>query len=427
MRDAATLNVAMLSPVAPAHGRGGVQDIVWSLARGLVERGHRVTLVTSEHPDGVGLENVDGVDVRYLPVEARTMALKGAGGAWMRLSRACVHELHRALPLDVIHSQSFCALHLVNELRGVPVVVSLHGTHVDELRTRAGLVRESLARTPREAPRYAALWLLMLARFLREGPRVRRAAGVIATSREQRAVLMRHYRVREERLHDVWNGIDTRVFAPAAADPVLRRELAGEAGVPLVLAVARLFQEKGIQHLLRAWPRVLDRLPDARLAIVGDGGYRATLEAQAASLGLARVRFIGTVPLEALPAMYAACDLFVNPTVRINGYDLTILQAMAAARAVVVSDIGSVPTAVADGIDGVLVPPTNSVALAAAIATLLQDPARRAALGEAARRTVMERFSVEALIAGTLAVYRAARAAVASVPPPPAPLRAEQA
>jgi glycosyltransferase involved in cell wall biosynthesis len=123
-----------------------------------------------------------------------------------------------------------------------------------------------------------------------------------------------------------------------------------------------------------------------------------------------------------LPAIYSACDLFVNPTVRINGYDLTILQAMAAARAVVVSDIGSVPTAVADGRDGVLVPPANPVALAEAIATLLEDPVRREALGAAARRTVVERFSVDAMIEGTLAVYRAARGALDPAAPAPRPM-----
>ena len=114
--------------------------------------------------------------------------------------------------------------------------------------------------------------------------------------------------------------------------------------------------------------------------------------------------------LEELPDLYAAADLFVNPTVRINGYDLTILQAMACARPVVVSNIGSVPTAVTDGVDGVLAPPGDPEALAARLLAVLGDRERAAALGAAARTTVVGRFSVEAMVEGTLGAYRAARA-----------------
>lgn len=415
--------LVMLSPVTPAHGRGGVQDIVWSLARGLAGRGCAVELVTSAHPLGLEAETIDGVRVRYLDVPARDLALHGLHPRWMRASRAAVLEAHARAPLDVIHSQSYCGLHLTGVLPGVPVVATLHGTHVDELKTRARVLRENLPGHPLAALRVAAQWALMAGRFVREAPRLKRCAAVIATSREQRKILLGPYHVPAARLHDVWNGIDTTLFAPQPADAALRARLTGTFGpqsqpaAPLVLAVARLYQEKGIQHALRAWPLVLAALPSATLAVVGDGPYQAVLEAQAATLGLGdRVRFTGPVELEALPACYATADAFVNPTVRINGYDLTILQAMACARPVVVSNIGSVPTAVADGVDGLLAPPGDAAAIAARLLEVLRAPDRGLALGAAARRTVCERFSLESMVEGTLAVYRAAREAVRGAP-----------
>src|SRR6267378_5278330 len=146
----------------------------------------------------------------------------------------------------------------------------------------------------------------MLYRYVAEGPRLKSCQAVIATSREQRAVLLKRYRLEPQKVHDIWNGIDTRQFAPSAADPALRTELGAETGDPLILAVARLYQEKGIQHLLRAWPRIQSSVPRARLIIVGDGGYRATLEGLATSLGNpGRVKFVGSLPLERLPAFYA--------------------------------------------------------------------------------------------------------------------------
>jgi glycosyltransferase involved in cell wall biosynthesis len=111
------------------------------------------------------------------------------------------------------------------------------------------------------------------------------------------------------------------------------------------------------------------------------------------------------VDLDRLPAFYAAVDVFVNPTVRINGYDLTILQAMAMARPVVVSNIGSVPTAVTDGVDGFLVPPAEPFALAEAILRVLGNPAAASAVAARACDTVARRFSLESMVDGTLQVY----------------------
>ncbi len=405
------MKIAMLSPVAPAHGIGGVQDLVWSLARGLAAGGHQVTLITTGRPHGPAHEHVAGVEIRYL----RGVPPMRATGRWRDLSERTVAALQAHRPLDVIHSQSFCGLHLAGRLPGVPVVATLHGTHVDELRTLAGLMRENLRLLPRPSAllggaRAALLWAMMERRYRAEAPGLSRCEAVIATSREQRAVLERHYRVPADRLHEVWNGIDAAMFAPRPADSARRAELGVPPGEPLVLAVARLYQDKGIQHLLRAWPQVRARVPAAHLAVVGDGAYRSTLEQLTDRLGLGEsVRFVGAVEPDALPALYAAADVFVNPTVRIDGYDLTILQAMACARPVVVSNIGSVPTAVTDGVDGELVPPGDSAALAAAIAGVLRRPDHARALAEAGRRTVAERFSLEAMVRGTLEVYRVAR------------------
>jgi glycosyltransferase involved in cell wall biosynthesis len=411
--------VAMLSPVAPTHGRGGVQDIVGSLATGLARKGCDVLLITSEHAERKVREQVEGIEIHYLPIAARSMALTGAGAAWMAASREKVRQLHAERALDVIHSQSFCGIHLAGALPGVPVIATLHGTHVDELRTRAGLMKASWPRAPIATARLGVLWLLMFSRLLREGPRVRRLDAVIATSREQHALLAERYGVPKSKLHDVWNGVDQDRFSPTEPGAAERSALGVAAGDPIVLAVARLFREKGIHYLLDAWPALRASHPTARLIIVGDGPERVALEARTRSLGEAGVRFMGTVPLESLPALYAAADVFVNPTVRVNGYDLTILQAMAMARPVVVSNIGSVPTAVEDGTDGFLVPPADPSALAAAILRVLDDPVASAAVGARARSTVERRFSLDSMVTGTLAVYErviaAKRGGVAAV------------
>ena len=152
-------------------------------------------------------------------------------------------------------------------------------------------------------------------------------------------------------------------------------------GSPLVGIVARLEPEKGHATLLDAWPRVLERVPQARLLIVGEGTLRETLETQAEALDLlgercegdhcvgtrharpgAKVVFTGR--RDDVPSVTAALDVAVLPSYR-EALGLAILEAMALSRPVVATNVGGIPEMVVDGVTGLLVPPHDPVALAA--------------------------------------------------------------
>ncbi len=95
------------------------------------------------------------------------------------------------------------------------------------------------------------------------------------------------------------------------------------------------------------------------------------------------------LPFESLPDYFNSCDIFVNPTIRQNGYDLTILEAMACEKPVVVSNIGSVPTVIEEGLDGPLVPTGDIKKLAEAVVKVLKDRELAQRLSIAARRKVV--------------------------------------
>ena len=118
--------------------------------------------------------------------------------------------------------------------------------------------------------------------------------------------------------------------------------------------------------------------------IVGDGPERGALETRIAQLGLGdRVHLLGF--RTDIPELLAGCDLFVLPSL-FEGLPLSILEAMAAGKAVVATAIGGNDEAVVDGVTGLLVPPADPEALADALRTLLREPERRRRLGEAGRR-----------------------------------------
>jgi glycosyltransferase involved in cell wall biosynthesis len=220
----------------------------------------------------------------------------------------------------------------------------------------------------------------------------------LAVSRHVRDRLAAGAGVPARKLRIVANGIDPAAFA-RSADPALRARLAGSPDRPLVLTAARLSPQKAIDGLLSAAVLV----PDAIFAIAGDGPDRAALEARAQALGIApRVRFLG--PRDDIPELLAACDLFVLPSL-FEGLPLSVLEAMAAGKPVAATRIPGTDEAVADGETGILVPPGDAPALAAAIRAFLSDPALARRAGEAGRERVRTRFTASAMVDGVVAAY----------------------
>ncbi|MBI4635711.1 MAG: glycosyltransferase family 4 protein [Candidatus Rokubacteria bacterium] len=180
----------------------------------------------------------------------------------------------------------------------------------------------------------------------------------------------------------------------------LRGQLRGELGigatVPLVGIVARLVPVKAHEVFLEAAATVARRLPQARFVVVGDGERRSELESLADRLGLGeRARFLGW--RRDLDRIYADLDL-VALSSRNEGSPVSLIEAMAAARAVVATRVGGVPDLVEDGVTGRLVPPGDPAALAGTMLTLLADPERRRDMGLAGRKRVYPAFSVERLV-----------------------------
>jgi phosphatidylinositol alpha-1,6-mannosyltransferase len=201
-------------------------------------------------------------------------------------------------------------------------------------------------------------------------------------------------------------GVDTERFRPdLSGDEVRARHGLGDR--PLVVCVSRLVPRKGQDVLIRAMPRILRRVPDAALLIVGTGSDRARLDALAAEAPRGSVAFAGEVPdAEAprgsvafagevpdaeLPAHYAAADVFAMPCrsrlagLEVEGFGIVYLEAAAAGKPVVAGNSGGAAEAVTDGETGLVVDGRHEDAVGEAVAALLADPARSEAMGKAGR------------------------------------------
>jgi len=176
---------------------------------------------------------------------------------------------------------------------------------------------------------------------------------------------------------------------------------------PTVLFVGRLEKRKGLRYLLRAWQMVLERVPDARLVVVGRGrpleGYKRFAARQGWST--ADVIFAGYVSAEDLPRYYQASDVFCAPNTGQESFGIVLLEAMAAGAPIVASDIPGYRDVITNGVEGLLVEPQNPAALADALSRLLANPELRAAMRRAGQNKA-QRFDWPRVAAEVFSYYQ---------------------
>src|SRR6185436_2763874 len=215
----------------------------------------------------------------------------------------------------------------------------------------------------------------------------RRAGAVTACSADlaSRAIALG---AAPERLEVVPYGVDAARFRPAPDARAAVRAAAGvDTAAPVLFAAGRLVRKKGFEYLIDALRTVDGR---AQLVLAGAGDLDAELRARAAAAGVAdRVRFLGDVTQDAVASWFAAADVAVVPSVRdesgnVDGLPNTVLEALASGTPVVATPAGGIASAIDDGRTGMLVAERDPSSLAHAIGALLNDPARRTAMGTAA-------------------------------------------
>jgi len=225
------------------------------------------------------------------------------------------------------------------------------------------------------------------------------ADRVIAVAPSVRDFTVQRVGIPADKVLVIPNGVDVTRFADVR--PIDRAAWDLPANGPLVVAVMRLDPVKGGETLVQALATL--RVPGLHAVVVGAGPQRQAWESLANALGAGEhIRFVGEQT--DVPAWLVACDVFVLSS-DWEGMPNAVLEAMAAGRPVVATAVGGTPDVVLDGKTGLLVPPRDPAALAQAIQSLLDDPARARIMGLAGRRRVEEHFSLAAVVSQTQALY----------------------
>ncbi|MFD4208694.1 glycosyltransferase family 4 protein [Micromonospora tulbaghiae] len=391
-----TRRILMLSWEYPPVLVGGLGRHVHALSVALAAAGHEVTVVT-RHAEGAPLEEyADGV--RIVRAAEDPVRFPLATDSLLAWTMAFNHTLTRAAlratessAYDVIHAHDWLVAHTAMTLAehlDVPLVTTIHAT---EAGRHQGWLPEEMNRTIHGVEQWLA----------------GESGRVIVCSGYMRDEVGALFGVDAARVDVVPNGVEPhRWRVPASAVVAARARFAADG--PLITFAGRLVYEKGVQHLLAGLPRLRERHPGLRAVIVGDGPYKADLEAEVHRLGLgATVSMPGFLGGTDLPAVMAASDCFAVPSIY-EPFGMVALEGAAAGAPLAVARTGGLAEIVEPGVTGMTFAPHDPDGLAEAVHTLLSDRDRARALARRARAMVHDRYGWAAIASRTAAAYAAA-------------------
>ncbi len=399
------MRVCVFASTYPRFPGDGAGRFVQSISEALVPLGHQVHVLAPFHPSVSPIEGpVQVHHFRY--VRPDSLAIMGYAQA-MQSDRQLRPQAYPLAPLffasgllalirltaryrfDVIHAHwvipNAPMAALVARARRIPLVVSLHGSDIfvaQSNRFFGALARRIFAQ----------------------------AAGITACSPEllEGALALG---APSERAYLIPWGADPAVFARAYDTKDLRTRWALGPNEPIVLGLARLVRKKGYQYLIRAIPSILSTHPTAQFMIVGEGPEKETLQRLATELQVnENVVFTGEARWDEVPRYLQLGDIFVAPSIHdergnVDGQPTAILEAMAAGKPIVASDLAGIPLVVSDEKTGLLVQERNPQQLAEAITRLLDSPALSAQFGQASQDRVKTELNWHQVAVKFSAIY----------------------
>ncbi len=350
---------------------GGAEEHLRTVVKNLDRGAFRPTVCC------IGKKGAIGEEIESLGVEVIVLD-KMRHKRWDSSITKEIVGIIRERDIDIVHTHLYHANmygRAAASKAGVPVVVTEHNVYL-KYKLKRKLINRFLARN---------------------------TARIIAVSGAVREYVIGRDSLDPDKVEVVYNGIELDRFDSSLTKNEARSETGLPENIPIIGSVARLTEQKGHIYLIRAMKGILQKIPEAKLVLAGDGPLAKELKDEADSLGITQsILFLGA--RRDVPMLLQAFDLYVLPSVW-EGLGIAVIEAMASALPVVVSNTGGLTELVSDGDNGRLVEPKDVEGLSSAIVEILGDAEMKRLYGSRSHALANEKFSVEAMVSTLTKIY----------------------
>ena len=387
------MKILMLTWEYPPRVVGGISKVVYDLSHKMVKEGNEVTVVTYKDGDNVKYyENDKGVEVYRVD---NYMIRPNNFIDWiMQLNFNMITKANEIInkngKFDVIHAHDWLVAYSAKSIKesyNIPLISTIHAT---ESGRNSGIHDET--------QRYIndSEWMLTY-----------ESSEVIVNSNYMKNEVQRLFGLPYDKINVIPNGVNLQLFSNVNVDYDFRRQYAMD-NEKIILYVGRLVYEKGIQNLIAAMPKILDRYHDSKLIICGRGGMIDELREQVKYLGIEnKVYFAGYCDSKKMQKMYKCADVAVFPSTY-EPFGIVAIESMLSGTPTIVSDVGGLNEIIEHGVTGMKSYAGNANSIADSVLSLLFDPKLCANISQNAIKKVKENYNWSKITDSTYYVYQLA-------------------
>ena len=387
------MKILILTWEYPPRVVGGISKVVYDLSHKMVKEGNEVTVVTYKEGDNVKYyENDKGVEVYRVD---NYMIRPNNFIDWiMQLNFNMITKANEIInkngKFDVIHAHDWLVAYSAKSIKesyNIPLISTIHAT---ESGRNSGIHDET--------QRYIndSEWMLTY-----------ESSEVIVNSNYMKNEVQRLFGLPYDKINVIPNGVNLQLFSNVNIDYDFRRQYAMD-NEKIILYVGRLVYEKGIQNLIAAMPKVLDRYHDSKLIICGRGGMIDELREQVKYLGIEnKVYFAGYCDSKKMQKMYKCADVAVFPSTY-EPFGIVAIESMLSGTPTIVSDVGGLNEIIEHGVTGMKSYAGNANSIADSVLALLFDPKLCANISQNAIKKVKENYNWSKITDSTYYVYQLA-------------------
>lgn len=398
------LRICLIGQKISVLSRSSDTGLLWPLARGLTERGHDVTIISTSSPLKRPEVFRDGIRAYYLNEgQPQYKTFK-----FTELAHKKFVNLHRENPYHLLHSLDDSGFKIGRHKKNLDVTVAydIEATHMAEL---FSILSESKSGLPSFLKIHSKLIFSFLqSYFMKDRSLLDSADGIFVTTPQQRMILERYYLYPDFHTYTVPYGINLSDLTPKVESENFKSKLNIPETAQIILANSDFTNTHEVKPLLKAFEKVVLKKPNTYLLLFGTGPQLKSVEYEMLNLALgSRVIMPGAALAEEMLECILASPIYIDLSSRSTGLEPSLIEAMAQKKIVIGSELSPISEVIEDGVDGFLVRPADVDTLSALLDKIITgDKIDRELIGEKARQKIVETFNRNKMIDSLIDAYK---------------------